>query len=76
MQRSQILVKVIDQTVIIEKNSAFKLSYSLTSEITITVNEEIGNQICGACGKFTESVSAGSVMLYMNENRAPDFPSW
>ncbi|XP_037396853.1 IgGFc-binding protein-like [Pygocentrus nattereri] len=75
IKRNQIFVKVIDQTVIIEKESALKLSYSLTDGITITVSETIAADLCGACGEFTGSVSGASIITYMDENRAPDFPS-
>uniref|UniRef100_A0A8B9KF75 VWFD domain-containing protein n=1 Tax=Astyanax mexicanus TaxID=7994 RepID=A0A8B9KF75_ASTMX len=65
---------VIDQTVIIEKESALKLSYSLTDEISITVDEVIADKVCGACGKLTESINFDAIQFYMDQFRAPDFP--
>lgn len=76
MEGNEIIVKVIDQTVIIEKTSAVRLSYSLSQGVTITVNESIADELCGACGKLTGSTSGESIMLYMDQYRAPDFPSW
>ncbi|KAI4876213.1 hypothetical protein NFI96_017951 [Prochilodus magdalenae] len=75
VKRNQIFIKVIQETVIIER-SAFKLSYNLRNEITVTVNEVIADKLCGACGSFTESISAASITAYMNNYRARDFPSW
>lgn len=76
MENNEIIVKVIDQTVIIEKTSAIRLSFSLTQEVIITVNEKIADNVCGACGKLTGSTPGESIMFYMDQYRAPDFPTW
>ncbi|XP_076863833.1 IgGFc-binding protein-like [Brachyhypopomus gauderio] len=74
--RNQIFIKIIDQKVIIEKPSAFSLTYTQLQEITITVSEEMVDKVCGACGKLHGSITGESLQQYMNHNRAPDFPSW
>lgn len=76
MENNGVIVKVIDQTVIIEKSSSLRLSYSLSQDVRITVNEGIADKICGACGTFTGSITIESIMLYMDQYRAPDFPTW
>ncbi|KAI5087282.1 IgGFc-binding protein-like [Silurus meridionalis] len=76
MESNGVTVKVIDQTVIIEKRNAIRLSYSLSQGVIITVNNGIADKVCGACGKFTGSISGESIMLYMDQYRAPDFPTW
>lgn len=76
MEDNNVIVKVIDQTVIVEKTSALRLSYSLSQEVIITVNKGIADQVCGACGKLTGSISGESIMFYMDQYRAPDFPTW
>ncbi|XP_017338014.1 IgGFc-binding protein [Ictalurus punctatus] len=75
MEDNNVIVKVIDQTVIVEKTSALRLSYSLSQEVIITVNKGIADQVCGACGKLTGSISGESIMFYMDQYRAPDFPT-
>ncbi|KAI5630196.1 IgGFc-binding protein-like [Silurus asotus] len=76
MESNGVTVKVIDQTVIIEKTNAIRLSYSLSQGVIITVNNGIAEKVCGACGKFTGFISGESIMLYMDQYRAPDFPTW
>ncbi|XP_066531571.1 IgGFc-binding protein-like [Hoplias malabaricus] len=66
MKRSQILVKIIDQTVVIEKKSAFKLSYSQTDEITITVSEDIASKLCGVCGTGSGSITGENMEMRGN----------
>lgn len=75
-ENNGVMVMVTDQTVLIEKASVIRLSYSLSQELIITVNERITDKICGACGKLTGSSPGESLMLYMNQYRAPDFPTW
>lgn len=76
MENNGVTVKVIDQTVIIEKPSSLRLAYSLSQEVIITVNEGIADNICGACGTLTSSITIENIMLYMDQFRALDFPTW
>ncbi|TSO05462.1 IgGFc-binding protein [Bagarius yarrelli] len=73
---NEVMVKVSDETLIIEKTSAIRLSYSLSQGVIITVNKELADKVCGACGKVTGFISGESVMIYMDQFRAPDFPTW
>ncbi|KAF5909185.1 IgGFc-binding protein, partial [Clarias magur] len=75
MEKSGVIVKIIDQSVTIEKASALKLSFSLSQEIIITVNEGITDKICGACGTLSGSVPGQSIKFYMDQFIALDFPT-
>ncbi|XP_026999588.2 IgGFc-binding protein [Tachysurus fulvidraco] len=75
MVNHEVIFKVIDQTVIIEKTSVMRLSYSQSQELTITVNKAIADKVCGACGKLTGSITGESIMFYMDQYRALDFPT-
>lgn len=76
MESNEVMVQVIDQTVIIEKTSALRLVYSLSQEVMITVNKGIADKVCGACGTLTGSTPGESIMFYMDQFRAGDFPTW
>lgn len=76
MENNEVIVKVTDQTVIIEKIAAVRLSYSVSQGVIITLNEGIADKVCGACGKLTGSTPGGSIMFYMDQFRALDFPTW
>ncbi|KAK3508212.1 hypothetical protein QTP70_017690, partial [Hemibagrus guttatus] len=75
MEMNEVIVKVVDQTVTIEKTSAMRLSYSQSQEVIITVSKGMADKVCGACGKLSGSISGEGIMLYMDQYRAPDFPT-
>lgn len=65
---------------VVEKVSALRVTYSLTQEISVTVSNHFADRVCGACGKIIGDTSiivdSKSIDKWMDEWRAPDFPTW
>ncbi|XP_048086182.1 IgGFc-binding protein-like [Alosa alosa] len=77
--KNEISVKISEKTVVIEKISALRVTYSMTQDISVTVSDHFADKVCGACGKMTGDVSitvdSKSVKKWMDSWRAPDFPT-
>ncbi|KAL3063249.1 hypothetical protein OYC64_002927 [Pagothenia borchgrevinki] len=52
---SDISVHISEKTVIIEKASAVRLTYSLSKEVTVIIDSSLSGQMCGACGNYNNN---------------------
>ncbi|XP_070702802.1 IgGFc-binding protein-like [Pempheris klunzingeri] len=78
--RNNISVTLIENTIVIEKTSLFKLTYSKRQELIVTVSASMADKVCGACGKLLPSrdtlgLSLDTLQEYMASFSAQDFPS-
>ena len=79
LYKNEISVKVLEKTLVIEKVSGLRVSYSLSEEISITVSENMVDKVCGACGKpaaVNDDYMQLSMQEYLASWIAPDFPTW
>lgn len=78
--KNEISVKISEKTVVVEKVSALRVTYSVTQEVSVTVSDHFADEVCGACGKLngdpTITVSSKTIKKWMDKWRAPDFPNW
>ncbi|KAL2080137.1 hypothetical protein ACEWY4_023930 [Coilia grayii] len=78
--KNEISVKISEKTVVVEKVSALRVTYSVTQEITVSVSDHFTDKVCGACGKrsgdATMTIDSKTINKWMDTWRAPDFPSW
>uniref|UniRef100_A0A3P9H1N3 Fc fragment of IgG binding protein n=1 Tax=Oryzias latipes TaxID=8090 RepID=A0A3P9H1N3_ORYLA len=49
---NQLSVQVLDRSVIIERKSAVRVTYSVSQEVTVTVDNSLASKVCGACGNY------------------------
>ncbi|XP_078143106.1 IgGFc-binding protein isoform X1 [Centroberyx gerrardi] len=47
---NEISVQIADRTVIIERASAVRVTYSISQAVTVTVDGHLSGKMCGACG--------------------------
>ncbi|KAJ4930907.1 hypothetical protein JOQ06_025210, partial [Pogonophryne albipinna] len=52
---SDISVHISERTVIIEKPSAVRLTYSLSKEVTVIIDSSLSGKMCGACGNYNNN---------------------
>ncbi|XP_071062157.1 IgGFc-binding protein [Pseudochaenichthys georgianus] len=52
---SDISVHISEKTVIIEKPSAVRLTYSLSKEVTVIIDSSLSGKMCGACGNYNNN---------------------
>lgn len=72
--KNGITVQWSDGSVIIEKISGLKVSYSLSQGVTVTVNGDMADNVCGACGSDTKPFTVSQNMQkYMASWKALDF---
>lgn len=75
--KNEISVYVAGDSVVIEKKSVLRLSYSVSHDITVTVGEAVASHVCGACGKLDANSKLDpkkeSIQHYINTWEAPDF---
>ncbi|KAL2080138.1 hypothetical protein ACEWY4_023931 [Coilia grayii] len=78
--KNEISVKISEKTVVVEKVSALRVTYSVTQDITVSVSNHFTDKVCGACGKrsgdATMTIDSKTINKWMDTWRAPDFPSW
>ncbi|KAI4820845.1 hypothetical protein KUCAC02_028812 [Chaenocephalus aceratus] len=48
-------VRISEKTVIIEKASAVRLTYSLSKEVTVIIDSSLSGKMCGACGNYNNN---------------------
>ncbi|XP_063040860.1 IgGFc-binding protein-like isoform X2 [Engraulis encrasicolus] len=75
--KNEISVKISEETVVVEKISALRVTYTVMQEISVTVSDHFTDKVCGACGKdsATFTVDSKTINKWMDKWRAPDFPS-
>ncbi|KAM9419012.1 IgGFc-binding protein-like [Salvelinus alpinus] len=81
LMSNEVSVKVSDKTVMIERMSGLRVSYSLSQEIIVTVSAHMADKVCGACGRLNPSGDIPgpsfnrTMQEYMDGWNAPDFPT-
>ncbi|XP_039662365.1 IgGFc-binding protein-like isoform X2 [Perca fluviatilis] len=49
---SEISVQISEKTVIIERASAVRVTYSISQEVTVIIDSSLSGKMCGACGNY------------------------
>lgn len=49
---NQLSVQVLDRSVVIQRKSAVRVTYSVSQEVTVTVDNSLASKVCGACGNY------------------------
>nr|XP_019957505.1 PREDICTED: IgGFc-binding protein-like [Paralichthys olivaceus] len=78
--RNNISLRSTGQAILVEQLSNFKLQFSYTQEIIVTVSDSMAEKVCGACDKlfpFRDIMvfSLGTMQDYMALFSAQDFPT-
>lgn len=81
VHKNSVSVRVSEKTVVVEEASRFKLFYSSTQEIIVTVSDSMAGKVCGACNKLvplrdTMNFEQDTMQEYMAAFAAEDFPTW
>ncbi|KAG7278197.1 hypothetical protein CRUP_002159 [Coryphaenoides rupestris] len=78
--RKDLSVDVSGNSIHVEKKAAFRLSYSGSLGVTVTVSNGVAGIVCGACGPLSAGgileVSEETMQEYLAPFIAPDFPTW
>ncbi|XP_069394027.1 IgGFc-binding protein isoform X1 [Paralichthys olivaceus] len=48
-------VKISESTVIIERASAVRVTYSISQEVTVIIDSALSGKVCGACGNYNHN---------------------
>ncbi|XP_023835727.1 zonadhesin-like [Salvelinus sp. IW2-2015] len=48
----QLSVSIADRTVVIERDSGVRVTYSISQELFITIDNHLAGKVCGACGNY------------------------
>ncbi|XP_035492191.1 IgGFc-binding protein [Scophthalmus maximus] len=48
-------VKISERTVIIERASAVRVTYSISQEVTVIIDSALSGKMCGACGNYNHN---------------------
>ena len=52
---NELSVQVSDRSVVIEKTSGVRVTYSVSQEVTVTVDSSMSGKMCGACGNYNNN---------------------
>ncbi|XP_032374142.1 IgGFc-binding protein isoform X1 [Etheostoma spectabile] len=52
---SDISVQISEKTVIIERASAVRVTYSISQEVTVIIDSSLSGKMCGACGNYNNN---------------------
>lgn len=52
---SDLSVQISDQTVVIEKASALRVTYTISQEVTVVIDGSLSGKMCGACGNYNNN---------------------
>ena len=52
---SDISVQISERTVIIERASAVRVTYSISQEVTVIIDSSLSSKMCGACGNYNNN---------------------
>lgn len=50
-----ISVHISERTVIIERASAVRVTYSISQEVTVIIDSSLSGKMCGACGNYNNN---------------------
>ncbi|GAA6219039.1 IgGFc-binding protein-like [Lates japonicus] len=51
----ELSVKISEKTVIIERASAVRVTYSISQEVTVIIDSSLSGKVCGACGNYNNN---------------------
>ncbi|CAL8294929.1 unnamed protein product [Merluccius merluccius] len=79
--RKDISVGVSGKSIHLEKKAGFRLSYSWSQGVTVTISNDIAGKVCGVCGPLSSSknsleISQETMQEYIAPFIAQDFPTW
>nr|XP_054596325.1 IgGFc-binding protein [Nothobranchius furzeri] len=52
---NELSVQISDRSVVIERASAVQVTYSVSQEVTITIDTSLSGKMCGACGNYNDN---------------------
>lgn len=53
--KGEISVHISQRTVIIERASAVRVTYSVSQQVTIIIDDSLSGKMCGACGNYNNN---------------------
>lgn len=82
----EVCIHIKDDSVIIARSSAVRVTYSVSQELTIEVNTSLSSKMCGACGNYNQNAkddwrtadgkTTTDVTVVVNSWSAGDFSRW
>lgn len=48
----ELSIQISNRSVVIERTSAVRVTYSISQKVTVTVDGKLSGKICGACGNY------------------------
>lgn len=86
MSKEGLSVSYINETVVIEKMSTMRLTYSVTEGVVLSINRDLTDKVCGACGNFngdaaddmrtSDGRNSTMMSLVVSSWQAEDFFTW
>lgn len=75
--KNEVSVQLTEDALTIEKKDSLRVSFSLLFGLTVSVNDQMAQKVCGACGKDAKvfDVQNQGIQEFLALWRAPDFPS-
>lgn len=83
---SDLSVQLSGRAVVIERASALRVTYSISEEVTVIINNSLSGKMCGACGNFNDNSkddmktaggkSTTDVSVIVSSWSAGDFSRW
>lgn len=52
---SDLSVQISERTVIIERASALRVTFSISLEVTVIIDSSLSGKMCGACGNYNNN---------------------
>lgn len=83
---NELSVQISDRRVIIERQSAVQVTYSISQDVAVTIDTNFSGKMCGACGNYNSDSKddmktadgkiTTDVLVFFNSWSAGDFPRW
>ncbi|KAK2864570.1 hypothetical protein Q7C36_003724 [Tachysurus vachellii] len=75
--KNDVTIEMTEDALVIEKKNSLRVSLSLSLQLVLSVNDEMAQKVCGACGSDDKlfDVQRQDIQEYWAFWRAPDFPS-
>lgn len=86
MPKEGLSVSYSNEAVVIEKMSTMRLTYSVTEGVVLSINGDLTDKVCGACGNFngdaaddmrtSDGRNSTMMSLVVSSWQAEDFFTW
>lgn len=83
---NELSIQIADRSVIIKRQSAVWVTYSISQEVTVTIDTNLSGKMCGVCGNYNDDSKddmktadgkiTSDVLVVFNSWSAGDFSRW